>query len=427
VELGLEYTRKVLFISEKIGDEKIDRTDRTQERNIPMDTVILEKIIATLYHKYLIPAMIVDLKGQAVSSTLPLLQNELPSGILTWRDTDQIRLYNNYQTMLASFGFVDGDGVQRIMFIGPCGVAGSAETTLLYNGHRYIYGLHYTKEDPHTFENFVLLLYQIIFRQSLPKSRLQWRYAKVTHTLAPNTDAALEENLYNRRIQESTFDSYQFELRFTEYIKRRESEKIGWLFNKMKETYDVHLSVNELEGLKLKFSAFVAVFTRISISEGVPVNQAFGLSDALIQGLFRIHSPEDWLVYIKDATYRFADMVQRYPLSHNSLLVKTVVNYVDSHIYEKITINDLAATTQKHKSYLSTKFKSETGKTIHQYILERKISEAEHLLLFTDHSAKEVSSLLNFASQSHFIETFKKITGNTPREFQNEHYAYYLA
>ncbi|MDO2410795.1 helix-turn-helix domain-containing protein [Enterococcus faecium] len=48
------------------------------------------------------------------------------------------------------------------------------------------------------------------------------------------------------------------------------------------------------------------------------------------------------------------------------------------------------------------------GQTIHSYIQERKINESKHLLLFTDKSYKEISVLLSFASQSHFIQVFKK-------------------
>ncbi|OTE82697.1 AraC family transcriptional regulator, partial [Escherichia coli] len=100
-----------------------------------------------------------------------------------------------------------------------------------------------------------------------------------------------------------------------EYIKRNQPEKIDWLFKKMQETYHVELSENELEGLKLKFSAFVAILTRISIDEGVPINQAFSLSDALIQGLFRIHSSNEWHTYMKEATYRFMKLIHQQPLA----------------------------------------------------------------------------------------------------------------
>ncbi len=105
----------------------------------------------------------------------------------------------------------------------------------------------------------------------------------------------------------------------------------------------------------------MAVVTRMSIDEGVPVNQAFGLSDSLIQGLIYIHTADECLRYIKEATYRFMELLHSYPFAQKSLLVKTIVNYIDGHLYEKITIDDLADITQKHKTHLCSQFKKRNG------------------------------------------------------------------
>ncbi|WP_233512105.1 AraC family transcriptional regulator [Absiella sp. AM54-8XD] len=44
--------------------------------------------------------------------------------------------------------------------------------------------------------------------------------------------------------------------------------------------------------------------------------------------------------------------------------------------------------------------------------------------MFTDYSFQEISSLLNFTSQSHFTQRFKQICGQTPKGFRDKNFQY---
>ena len=70
-------------------------------------------------------------------------------------------------------------------------------------------------------------------------------------------------------------------------------------------------------------------------------------------------------------------------------------------------------------SYLSNKFKAETGETLIGFIQRQKIEEAKHLILYSDLSISEIFAVLNFYDQSYFIKVFKKITGLTPKQYKN--------
>jgi AraC-like DNA-binding protein len=387
-----------------------------------MDTATMAHMMDLLYKKYLIPLVLFDDTDTAIHPAITWDTHRVAATYLQPAKQQKALLFNDFSFMYGVVPF-QSEGKNYSLMFGPCGVVGSSKEKLLFENHEYFYGIHYTKESPEAFEEFTQLIYSIFNHEIIEKEQISWIYKKEKKKTR-TTDQRLEENLYDRRMQEATFDSYQFELRYTEYIKRNQPEKIEWLFKKMQETYKVDLSENQLEGLKLKFSAFVAVLTRISIDEGVPINQAFSLSDALIQGLFSIHSSSEWHVYIKEATYRFMKLIHQQPLAGKSMPVKQLINYIDGHIYERITIEELAMNLDKHKTHLSALFKKETGQTIHSYIQERKINESKHLLLFTDKSYKEIGQILSFASQSHFIQVFKKITGLTPKEYRNQHYAY---
>ncbi|MBF8808134.1 MAG: helix-turn-helix transcriptional regulator [Enterococcus lacertideformus] len=378
-----------------------------------------------LYRKFLIPMLLLDEDGKLIYPERTQELNISVNELLSYKKTKRIQLFNMKSFLYGYFPFYI-EQKKFYILIGPCGIIGSKETSCFFMGHEYHYNLHYSKEDKYSFEEYVQLLYTILTQKTPKKQDFFWSFQQSDYNKTSHTDHNLENNLYDRRIHKETFDSYHFELRYLDYIKRNEPEKVVWVFNKMKETYKVALSPFELEGLKLKFAAFVAIITRMSIEEGVPINQAFGLSDSLIQGLVHIHSADECLQYIKEATYRFMYLLHNYPFADKSLLVKTIVNHIDNHLYERITIDELAVLTEKHKNHLCSHFKKEMGTTVHRYIQEKKINEAKHLLLFTDHSYEEIGNLLAFSSQSHFIQSFKKITGYTPKEYKSIHYAHSL-
>lgn len=62
-----------------------------------------------------------------------------------------------------------------------------------------------------------------------------------------------------------------------------------------------------------------------------------------------------------------------------------------------------------NRSYLSTKFKKETGMIISDYIMKEKIEEAKRLLRYTDKSATAIAAYLSFSSQSHFSNALHKL------------------
>ena len=112
----------------------------------------------------------------------------------------------------------------------------------------------------------------------------------------------------------------------------------------------------------------------------------------------------------------------RLSLFRKKLSSKNLLNYIDAHIYDRITIKELAAYVQKHPTHITAEFKKALSQTIHTYINQRKIAEAKHLLLFTDKSyIKKSAPLLNFSSQSHFIQVFKQFEKLTPLEFKNKY------
>lgn len=98
----------------------------------------------------------------------------------------------------------------------------------------------------------------------------------------------------------------------------------------------------------------------------------------------------------------------------------SVLEYIDKHSSENISIEDLANKCGMCYSNFAKQFKSQFGKTCKEYIEFVRVCKADTLLLYTDKTLDYISQETGFTDASHFIRTYKKIRGITPKQRRNE-------
>lgn len=94
----------------------------------------------------------------------------------------------------------------------------------------------------------------------------------------------------------------------------------------------------------------------------------------------------------------------------------SVLEYIDSHSSENINIEELASNCGMCYSNFAKQFKNQYGKTCKEYIEFVRICKADTLLLYTDKTLDYISQETGFTDASHFIRTYKKIRGITPKQ-----------
>ncbi len=99
----------------------------------------------------------------------------------------------------------------------------------------------------------------------------------------------------------------------------------------------------------------------------------------------------------------------------------SVLEYIDKHSSENINIEDLADRCGMCYSNFAKQFKSQFGRTCKEYIEFVRICKADTLLLYTDKTLDFISQETGFTDASHFIRTYKKIRGVTPKQRRNEY------
>ena len=105
--------------------------------------------------------------------------------------------------------------------------------------------------------------------------------------------------------------------------------------------------------------------------------------------------------------------------SDESSVINGCKEYVETHIFEKISLEKMADELGYASYYLSKKFKKETGVSINDYVKEEKVNRAKLLLAMPELTVNEISERLAFSTPSYFGSVFKKYTGMLPSDYQN--------
>ena len=185
-----------------------------------------------------------------------------------------------------------------------------------------------------------------------------------------------------------------------------------------------HISEDRLRNYKYLFVASITLACRSAIYGGMDSERAFNISDLYILKM-------DGLQTVEEVKALHGDMFEFYTremaaLDKERVYSKPVVvciDYIYNHLHEPIRTGDLAELVHMSRSYVSTVFKKETGSTVTEYVLSKRLEAARNMLRFSDYSYADISATLAFSSQSHFIRVFKENTGLTPREYRNKYYS----
>ncbi len=100
--------------------------------------------------------------------------------------------------------------------------------------------------------------------------------------------------------------------------------------------------------------------------------------------------------------------------------IKPVIEYIEEHYTEPITLEDLSKYFSINKYHLCHIFKNVTSFSIFEYIIQKRILKARELLR-SPITVQEAGELSGFQTNSYFIRTFRKYTGVSPRKYAQQY------
>ena len=98
--------------------------------------------------------------------------------------------------------------------------------------------------------------------------------------------------------------------------------------------------------------------------------------------------------------------------------IDKIIAYLNKNYTRQIDLNEISSLAAMNPAAFCRFFKSKTGKSFKNYILEMRIGYACKLLLMGDMNISQISVECGFDTISHFNKSFKKHTGFSPSYYK---------
>lgn len=263
-----------------------------------------------------------------------------------------------------------------------------------------------------------LLIYYSIYHQKLNLSDI-----KNNSELLTNLDYKNENSFdisESRRRRDNIFHhSPHYERELLECIKEGNLKKLDEFFksNAITGEKGIH-SKNPLRNEKNIFISFISLVSHSAIEGGLDWELSLSLSDFYILLVEECNSIKDVYELSAKMLTDYTERVHKANIGKYSHSILKCQNFIFEHLYDKISLTELADHLGMNSSYLSHLFKKEVGISFSEYLQIERIKEAQKLIRAGEKSLSDIYIPLCFIDQSHFTKAFKKVTGITPKEYK---------
>lgn len=196
------------------------------------------------------------------------------------------------------------------------------------------------------------------------------------------------------------------------------------------ERLSLHMDPQFWEKLPWNTTPMFRIFTDRQKGEGnlIPADvvQSSGLAKALEElfAIVQVSSPTQdslalgKLLQILSLLDGVSSSMDAHPMQKDPLLHR-VLQYLNKHCAEDISVDTVAAQFHITPSYLAHWFKKRTGLSPWNYVILRRLQQA-NALMSQGASAEEACYRVGFDNYANFFRLYKKHTGISPSQFKKQ-------
>jgi len=184
------------------------------------------------------------------------------------------------------------------------------------------------------------------------------------------------------------------------------------------ELYTTKLCEAESNLNKIKNSFFEIIVTARNIT--LEINPNF-YSESF-DNAFAVLSSENDITMIRDyvqkTLFEYISAIVSIRSQADNPIIKKVCDYINTHLSEDISLEQMADYVKVSSFYLSKLFKEEKGITFVNFLSDKRLDEGKRLLSDTDLSIKEITAEIGYNDQNYFSRLFKNKFGISPTEWR---------
>lgn len=193
-------------------------------------------------------------------------------------------------------------------------------------------------------------------------------------------------------------------------IEAGKSEVIGELITQTFESFQQskHIDAQCLEDF---YYEFIQMVYYILQKNGWSSNELLG--NLLSNKQIATRSLSQLRQWVNQITSRLMDLTTG---NNEDKWVGKIKLFIREHIQDEISREEIADHLHLNSAYLSRLFKKETGSSLSDYILLRRMELAKQWLLTSDLPISAIAQSLGYTNFSHFAKMFKKVHGANPQD-----------
>ena len=175
--------------------------------------------------------------------------------------------------------------------------------------------------------------------------------------------------------------------------------------------------VSKVSGKEALFDSFTRMLSDWrTIRDKTDASLKLGAAESDVHNLSVIlHMTGTWNIIMSE----IIPELEAIPVPAEDSRVDAAMNYISSHMCERITISDIASAVCVSPSHLHAIFRNTLGVSPIEYKLRLQTDEAQRLLISRpDLTVGEISDRLGFASDIYFRKVFRNQTGMSPTAFR---------
>ena len=124
-----------------------------------------------------------------------------------------------------------------------------------------------------------------------------------------------------------------------------------------------------------------------------------------------------------DMVQTYCRLVRKHTAQHFSPPVERAILLIEADLSQDLRLHTLSAALRISAGYLSALFRQETGKTVTEYVNEKRMSHGAHLLRNSSLQVQTVAQYCGISDVNYFSKLFKRHYGVTPREYRQQNHA----
>ena len=244
------------------------------------------------------------------------------------------------------------------------------------------------------------------------------RHAKPAE--APLNDAVRSENVDDVLVSMKTMEKrYEFENEMIKAVSLGQVQKEMFFASAFSNNTFEKRSSDPVRNAKNYSIIMNTLLRKAAENGGVHPIYIDKLSSSFALEIERISSHTDTAALMRDMFRSYCRLVRRHSGQMYSPVVQKAILIIDSDLSADLSLGVLAKQQGISSGYLSTVFKKETGKTVSEYIREKRIKHAAHLLATTHLQVQTVALHCGIMDVQYFSKMFKKQLGQTPKEYRD--------